>query len=169
MKKVKVSKFNVFHDNRGCFIPTPIEDNWVQSNISINDNLFTWRGLHFQVEPRRQSKQISVIQGKIIDVVVGLTEDNLGKVEYYELNQGDSIYVPKGYAHGFLTLQPGTIVNYFVDEIYSPQHEGIIHWSSIPEVKEVVEKYLEDNRLIINQKDNEAIDFEEYANDIRFK
>jgi dTDP-4-dehydrorhamnose 3,5-epimerase len=169
MKKVKVSKFNVFHDNRGCFIPTPIEDNWVQSNISINRHPFTWRGLHFQVEPRRQSKQISVIQGKIIDVVVGLTEDNLGKVEYYELNQGDSIYVPKGYAHGFLTLQSGTIVNYFVDEIYSPQHEKIIHWSSIPEVKEVVEKYLGDNRLIINQKDNESIDFEEYANDFKFK
>ena len=60
-------------------------------------------------------------------------------------------------------------MNYFVDEIYSPQHEGIVHWSSIPEVKEIVEKYLGDNRLIINQKDNEAIDFEEYANDIRFK
>ena len=70
MKEVKVSKFNVFHDNRGCFIPTPIEDNWIQSNISINRHPFTWRGLHFQVGPRRQSKQISVIQGKIIDVVV---------------------------------------------------------------------------------------------------
>lgn len=169
MKKVKVSKFNVFHDNRGCFIPTPIEDSWVQSNISVNRHPFTWRGLHFQISPRRQSKQVSVIQGKIIDILVCLSGENFGKVEYYELSQGESIFVPKGYAHGFLTLQPDTIVNYFVDEIYSPQHEETIHWSSITEIKEIVEKYLGDNRLVINQKDNEAIDFEEYANVIRFK
>lgn len=169
MKKVKISKFNVFHDNRGFFIPTPIEDSWVQSNISLNRHPFTWRGLHFQIGPRRQSKNISVIQGKIIDVLVGLTGENLGKIEYYELSQGESIFVPKGFAHGFLTLLPDTIVNYFVDEIYSPQHEKIIHWSSISEVKEVVEKYLGDNRLVINSKDNEAIDFKEYANEVRLK
>jgi dTDP-4-dehydrorhamnose 3,5-epimerase len=130
--------------------------------LSINDNPFTWRGLHFQVGPRRQSKYISVIQGKIIDIIVCLSGEDLGKVEIYELNQGDGLYIPKNYAHGFLTLESGTIVNYFVDEIYSKEHEVSVHWMSIPEVKEVVEGYLGNNQLVISDKDNVAIEFNEY-------
>jgi dTDP-4-dehydrorhamnose 3,5-epimerase len=159
MKKFNIS---VYKDNRGSFIPVKLEDNWIQSNLSINDNPFTWRGLHFQVGPRRQSKYISVIQGKIIDIIVCLSGEDLGKVEIYELNQGDGLYIPKNYAHGFLTLESGTIVNYFVDEIYSKEHEVSVHWMSIPEVKEVVEGYLGNNKLVISDKDNVAIEFNEY-------
>jgi dTDP-4-dehydrorhamnose 3,5-epimerase len=163
MKNPKKFNISVYKDNRGSFIPVKLEDNWIQSNLSINDNPFTWRGLHFQVGPRRQSKYISVIQGKIIDVIVCLSGEDLGKVEIYELNQGDGLYIPKNYAHGFLTLESGTIVNYFVDEIYSKEHEVSVHWMSIPEVKEVVEGYLGNNQLVISDKDNVAIEFNEYV------
>jgi len=162
MKNPKKFNISVYKDNRGSFTPVKLEDNWIQSNLSINDNPFTWRGLHFQVGPRRQSKYISVIQGKIIDIIVCLSGEDLGKVEIYELNQGDGLYIPKNYAHGFLTLESGTIVNYFVDEIYSKEHEVSVHWMSIPEVKEVVEGYLGNNKLVISDKDNVAIEFNEY-------
>lgn len=157
-------KFNtpIFKDNRGSFTPIQIENNWVQSNLSINDDLFTWRGLHFQSEPKEQSKYVSVVRGKIVDILVCLSEDNLGKVEIYELSEGEGVFVPKGYAHGFLTLESGTIVNYFVDEIYSKEHEVSIHWTSIPEVKEIVDSYIKNNQLIISTKDNFALEFKEY-------
>lgn len=162
MKNPKKFNVSIFKDNRGSFIPVKLEDNWIQSNLSINDNPYTWRGLHFQVGPRRQSKYVSVIKGRIIDVIVGLSGDNLGKVEIYELKEGEGLFVPKNYAHGFLTLESGTIVSYFVDEIYSKEHEVSVHWMSVPEVKEVVENYLGNNQLVISDKDNVAIEFNEY-------
>ena len=162
MKNPKKFNISVFKDNRGSFIPVKLEDNWIQSNLSINDNPFTWRGLHFQVGPRRQSKYVSVIKGRIIDVIVCLNGENLGKVEIYELREGEGLFVPKGYAHGFLTLESGTIVSYFVDEIYSKEHEVSIHWMSVPEVKEMVEDYLGNNQLVISDKDNVAIEFNEH-------
>ena len=54
------------------------------------------------------------------------------------MNEGDSLYIPHGYAHGFLTLQSGTIVNYLVDEEYSPEHEISIKWESVGDVKESI-------------------------------
>jgi dTDP-4-dehydrorhamnose 3,5-epimerase len=162
MKTPKKFNVSVFKDNRGSFTPIKIEDNWVQSNLSINDNPFTWRGLHFQVGPRRQSKYVSVIKGKIIDIIVCLSGDKLGEVEVYELKEGEGLYVPKNYAHGFLTLESGTIVSYFVNERYSKEHEVSVHWMSVPEVKEVVENYLGNNQLVISDKDNVAIEFKEY-------
>lgn len=162
MKNPKKFNVSIFKDNRGSFIPVKLEDNWIQSNLSINDNPYTWRGLHFQVGPRRQSKYVSVIKGSIIDIIVGLSGENLGKVEMYELKEGEGLFVPKGYAHGFLTLESGTIVSYFVDEIYSKEHEVSVHWASVPEVKEKVESYLGNHQLIISDKDNVAIEFKEY-------
>jgi dTDP-4-dehydrorhamnose 3,5-epimerase len=168
MKNPKKFNVSIFKDNRGSFIPVKLEDNWIQSNLSINDNPYTWRGLHFQVGPRRQSKYVSVIKGSIIDIIVGLTGENLGKVEIYELKEGEGLFVPKGYAHGFLTLESGTIVSYFVDEIYSKEHEVSVHWASVPEVKETVESYIKNSQLIISDKDNVSIEFEEYfENEIR--
>lgn len=162
MKNPKKFTQPVYKDNRGSFIPVKLEDNWIQSNLSINDNPYTWRGLHFQVGPRKQSKYVSVIKGRIIDVIVCLSGENLGKVEIYELREGEGLFVPKGYAHGFLTLESGTIVSYFVDEIYSKEHEVSVHWMSIPQVKETVESYIKNNQLVISDKDNVAIEFKEY-------
>jgi dTDP-4-dehydrorhamnose 3,5-epimerase len=162
MKTPKKFTQPVYKDNRGSFVPIKLEDNWVQSNLSINDNPYTWRGLHFQVGPRRQSKYITVIKGRIIDVIVCLTGDNLGEVEVYELKEGEGLYVPKNYAHGFLTLESGTIVSYFVDEIYSTEHEVSVHWMSIPGVRKRIESLLGSHQLIISDKDNTAIDFNEY-------
>jgi dTDP-4-dehydrorhamnose 3,5-epimerase len=62
----------VFKDHRGSFTPIKLSDKWVQSNISINDDIFVFRGLHYQDDPMGQTKLLSVIQGKIIDFVINL-------------------------------------------------------------------------------------------------
>lgn len=168
MKQPKLTKQPIYKDNRGQFIPMPIYDNWVQSNISFNDNPYVLRGVHLQKSPKRQTKQITVLKGKIIDFIVCLKGENIGKVNYFILEEGDSLFIPKNYAHGFLTLKSGTIVQYFVDEIYSKSHEISILWNSIPEIKDIVEEFLGENKLTISDKDNDGIEFEKFLeNELR--
>ena len=159
--KPELSKQPIFKDNRGSFTPIKLSDKWVQSNISINDDLFVFRGLHLQKFPKSQAKEVMVIQGKIIDfcVCVDKLNPNFGEVFEYMMNEGDSLYVPHGYAHGFLTLQSGTIVNYLVDEEYSKDHEISINWESVAEVKETITKLTAGFtfRLKMSDKDKEGI------------
>ena len=138
----ELSKQPIFKDHRGFFAPIKLSDKWVQSNISINDDIFVFRGLHLQKFPKSQAKEVMVIKGRILDfcVCVDKLNPNFGKTFEFMMNEGDSLYVPIGYAHGFLTLQSVTIVNYLVDEVYSPEHEVSIKWDSVEEVKETITK-----------------------------
>ena len=140
--KPELSKQPIFKDHRGSFTPIKLSEKWVQSNISINDDIFVFRGLHLQKFPKSQAKEVMVIRGRILDfcVCVDKLNPNFGKTFEFMMNEGDSLYVPIGYAHGFLTLQSGTIVNYLVDEVYSPEHEVSIKWDSVEEVKETITK-----------------------------
>jgi dTDP-4-dehydrorhamnose 3,5-epimerase len=72
--------------------------------------------------------------------------------------------VPKGYAHGFLTLQSGTIVNYLVDEPYSPSDEQCIKWDSVEDVREVITKLMSGFtfKMKISDKDTIGLTLEEY-------
>ena len=157
----------VYKDHRGSFTPIDITGEWVQSNLSINDDIFTFRGLHFQESSKSQNKLVSVIQGKIIDFVVNIdkTSEDFGKVENFVLESGNSVMVPKGYAHGFLTLQSGTIVNYLVDEEYSPEHEISIKWESVEDVKESITKITSGFifKLKMSDKDRDGIDISELS------
>ena len=158
----------VFKDHRGSFTPIRLTAKWVQSNISINDDIFVFRGLHYQEGEMAQTKLVSVIQGKIIDFVVNLNKESeeYGSLETFVLSSGDAVYVPKGYAHGFLTLQSGTIVNYLVDNEYSKEHEGCIQWDTVEEVKEVITKLMAGFtfKMKISDKDTEGISLEQYKN-----
>lgn len=122
----------VHEDNRGSFAEL-----WnvraagfdaVQSNLSVNKKVGTFRGMHFQVF-LPQSKLVSVITGGIVDYVVDIRprSKTFGKFASFELTQGQSLRVPNGYAHGFLTTQDNTIVNYLVDGSRFPQHERVIN------------------------------------------
>jgi len=158
----------VYKDHRGSFTPIKLSDKWVQSNISINDDIFVFRGLHYQEEPMAQTKLVSVIQGKVIDFIVNLDKesDDYGKMKTFVLTSGEAVYVPKGYAHGFLTLQSGTIVNYLVDNEYSKEHEGCIQWDTVEEVKEVITKLMAGFvfKMKISEKDTQGITLEQYRN-----
>jgi dTDP-4-dehydrorhamnose 3,5-epimerase-like enzyme len=111
---------------------------------------------------------VSVIQGKVIDFIVNLDKesDDYGKMKTFVLTSGEAVYVPKGYAHGFLTLQSGTIVNYLVDNEYSKEHEGCIQWDTVEEVKEVITKLMAGFvfKMKISEKDTQGITLEQYRN-----
>lgn len=142
-----------FIDNRGSYTPVPlnaIDMEWTQCSISINYKPYTFRGLHYQTNPP-QRKYIKVIQGTIIDFAVDL---NSGEVDYEYVTSGEAVYIPDDKAHGFLTLEPNTIVVYLVHGEYNPQSEHSIVWSSVKEVFDIVTKHIVSNTLTISEKDS---------------
>ena len=154
MEKVIVFKSPTYFDNRGSFTPLSLgvmDKKWVQSNISVNDKVDTFRGLHYQIGEFEQAKLVKVIQGKIIDYVVDLREesDDYMVLQKYELTTDDAILVPRGYAHGFITLVDNVIVQYLVDNDYSKENERTFFWTNIADLK----KELENKKLIISEKD----------------
>jgi dTDP-4-dehydrorhamnose 3,5-epimerase len=100
--------------------------NFIQENQSLSKkNVF--RGFHFQINPFSQSKLISVYKGKILDVIVDIRSNSkyFGKFLkiYLDSENNNSLFIPKGFAHGFFALSEGTVVNYKVDNYYSKIHE----------------------------------------------
>ena len=142
------NNISTFRDNRGLFIPYNLEG-WDQMNISINEKIFTFRGLHYQTKPY-QTKLVKVIQGKVLDFLYDIKTDT---VEVYELNQDNELLITSNYAHGFLTLEPNTIFTYLVSGDYNPKSERSIVWNTIPEIKSVIEYTIKNNKLVISNKD----------------
>lgn len=131
----------IFEDNRGYFYEsfnqteftqaTGIEAPFIQDNHSYSKK-GVLRGLHFQKPPHAQSKLIKVVQGTIWDVVVDLrkTSPTFGKHEGFEISADNKhqLYVPQGFAHGFVVLSDTAEVLYKCDNFYAPQSEsGIIY------------------------------------------
>jgi dTDP-4-dehydrorhamnose 3,5-epimerase len=159
MEKANKIKNNIFFDNRGSFSPLSLrllDKVWVQSNISFNPNKWTLRGLHFQSGWWSQAKLIKVINGKILDFVIDMRDGSNTEIEFFEMVPGDEIVVPKGYAHGFITLEDNTVVQYLVDNDYKPESEGNLVWLNFPEIEEKI-KLIEPNfnkeMVIISNKD----------------
>ena len=178
MEQPVLIKCNVYNDNRGTFAPLSLnykgrgelDKNWTQSNISISDEKWTIRGLHFQNGEYAQSKLIKVIQGSIIDFVVDLRFDSPDylNVKFYDLNEGKplELYVPKGFAHGFITREDNTIVQYLVDAPYSPENEGTLYWKELPTIKKTIEEYITDfdeDEIVISDKDRETYNMPELS------
>jgi dTDP-4-dehydrorhamnose 3,5-epimerase len=131
-----------FGDPRGYFMetysrrdyaPLGIDCNFVQDNCSLSELRGTVRGLHFQYPPEPQAKLVSVLKGAIFDVAVDLRQGSptfgcwCGAKLIAE--SSDQIFVPRGFAHGFCTLEPNTEVFYKVDGHYAPNCEAGITWN----------------------------------------
>lgn len=105
---------------------------FVQDNQSLSRRQGTLRGLHFQSPPRAQDKLVRVLRGAVQDVAVDIRRDSatFGKWVSATLSaeNGVQLFVPKGFAHGFLTLEPETEVFYKVSDYYSRDHEGGLAW-----------------------------------------
>ena len=166
MEKPIVVYNPVFVDERGTFAPLPsvygedklefLRKTWIQSNISHNPKKHTLRGLHYQEEPYAQTKLVKVITGKILDFVLDLRPDSedYGKTFFFEVGPTQELYVPKGFAHAFITLEDNTIVQYLVDNEYNHKSERSIKWNSVKEVVEYFEKNsLTDINILISKKD----------------
>ena len=105
----------------------------VQCNVSFNPQKGTLRGMHYQQEPFREVKVVRCIAGAIFDAIVDLRPDSSTYRQWtgVELSaqNGRSLYVPEGFAHGYLTLTENTEVFYQVSEFYSPGYERGIRWN----------------------------------------
>ena len=158
----------VFVDYRGTFAPLALDllgKNWLQSNVSVNTTKGTFRGLHFQLGEFAQAKLVKVIHGMIIDFIVDIRPESPDylKLQQFIVSPGEVLMVPRGYAHGFLTTEDNTVVQYLVDNIYSPENEGSIYWNEFPEIRETIKEFfdgkLSTNDLIISHKDNYTKNF----------
>ena len=141
-----------FEDERGSFTPVDcnlLDRKWDQFNISINDKKYTFRGLHYQNNPR-QTKCIKVVRGKIIDILVNL---DTNEVNSFRLDNSEFLFIPNNCAHGFLTLEDNTIVTYLVDGEYNPDSEHSIVWNTIDKVESIINTYTRGQKLIISEKD----------------
>lgn len=105
---------------------------WVQDNESCSQKNVL-RGLHFQLPPMAQAKLVRVSRGAVLDVIVDLRKDSItyGQSLTVELNAKDKqqLLVPRGMAHGFLTLESDTVFCYKCDQYYSPQDERVLLWN----------------------------------------
>ena len=129
-------------DNRGFFseiysrskyLELGIDDEFVQENHSVSNDIFTLRGLHFQAPPHAQAKLVRCGRGAIFDVAVDIRHGSptFGKWEGYKLSaaDGDQLYIPLGFAHGFVTLEPNTEIVYKCSDYYFPETEGSVLWN----------------------------------------
>lgn len=146
-----IVELNTFPDSRGSLTCIDTKK-WDQVNISKNLKKFTFRGMHFQNSPR-QSKQIIVTKGSIIDFIYNLKTETL---EAYHLSEGESVFVNKHSAHGFLTLEDNTIVTYLVKGKYNPKQEHSIVWKDISHLKTIILSNCKESELVISEKDNEG-------------
>jgi dTDP-4-dehydrorhamnose 3,5-epimerase len=106
---------------------------FVQVNNSLSAFRGTLRGLHYQLPPKAETKLVRCIRGSLWDVILDLREDSptFGHSFAAELSAENRLmmYVPKGFAHGFITLENDTEAFYFADEFYAPAHERGVRWN----------------------------------------
>ena len=103
-----------------------------QISFATNKNKFTLRGIHFQRHPNQEQKIVSCLKGSIWDVVVDIRENskNYGRWFAIELSEKrqNFLYIPKGFAHGYLTLTTNTHIIYLMDEYYNEKNNLGIFW-----------------------------------------
>lgn len=146
LPEILLVKPDAFEDNRGWFMESysyekyknlGIDVEFVQDNRSRTETKGTIRGLHFQKAPKAQSKLVMCTRGRILDVVVDLrkkspTYKKWIAVELSEQNKYQ-LFVPKGFAHGFLSLEDETEILYKVDDFYSKECDRSIRFDD-PEI-----------------------------------
>jgi dTDP-4-dehydrorhamnose 3,5-epimerase len=162
MQKPFLINFKKYFDQRGVFsekynlkIQNKLNINWVQENFSIS-KLNVLRGLHYQLKSP-QAKLIHCIHGEILDVIVDIRHQSpfYGQHFKYFLKNDQMLFIPEGFAHGFLSLKENTIVEYKGSNIYNPKDSYTILWN---------DKYLNIewgvNKPILSEKDINGFTFE---------
>ena len=160
-------KPKIIKDDRGFFSETFRKDlledfisdkiDFCQHNAS-ESSFGVLRGLHFQTAPKAQTKLISVSNGEILDVVLDIRKDSPTYGKHYSIILNDinnfQLLVPKGFAHGFISLSENVRVNYQVDNFYSNKDEfGINPFDEDLKIHWILKK----NQIIINDKDKSSI------------
>jgi dTDP-4-dehydrorhamnose 3,5-epimerase len=139
---VKLVRPPRFRDFRGIFCEIHncsslsrggISVDFVQDNCSVSHSVGTIRGLHFQAPPMAQAKLVTVLRGRVHDIVVDCRAGSptFGQHIGVDLDGEEwrQLFVPEGFAHGFCTLEPDTMVLYKVSAPYAPKLDGGIAWN----------------------------------------
>lgn len=161
----------IFQDERGNFYETYNHDNFEKNtNISINfvqDNQSisskgVLRGLHFQKGGMAQAKLVRVVRGRVLDIVVDIREDSDTFGQSFSIILDDiehkQLFVPRGFAHGFITLSEQSIFSYKCDNYYDKASEsGIIY----NDATLALDWHLSQSEFIVSEKDLELPSFEE--------
>ena len=150
----------VFDDE--IFTKNGINRKWVQENHSLSVKKGTLRGFHFQLQPAAETKLVRVITGSIYDVFIDLRKDSTtfgqwGSVILSAENK-KMLYIPRGFAHGMVTLDENSSMYYKVDNYYTPEKEFCIRWDD-PDLQV---KWPIEGKPIISEKDANAKSFKEF-------
>ncbi|WP_439141923.1 dTDP-4-dehydrorhamnose 3,5-epimerase [Pseudooctadecabacter sp.] len=148
--------------NQAVFHAAGIEDIFVQDNHSLSEQVGTVRGMHYQAPPHGQAKLVRCGRGAIWDVVVDFRAGSSTYGAWFgcELTaqNGRQLYVPEGFLHGFITLEPMTEVLYKCSAAYAPEADGAVAWDSLG-----IEWPLEGRRPVVSDKDANAPRFADVA------
>ncbi len=156
----------VFQDERGYFFESFNEHDFesVLSNIQfVQDNeacsqYGVLRGLHYQIEPFTQSKLVRVVQGRVLDVAVDIRVNSLNFKKYcaIELSAENKkqLFIPKGFAHGYVVLSKRAVLLYKVDNYYSKDHERGIRYDD-PNLQ--IDWRIESSAIKLSEKDTELL------------
>src|SRR5207249_6479351 len=106
---------------------------FVQSNVTFNTRRGTVRGMHFQRAPHEEVKLVRCTRGSVLDVIVDIRDGSPTRLKWesVELSADNRlmVYVPRGLAHGYQTLEDASEVSYHVSEYYHPESEGALLWN----------------------------------------
>ena len=162
IKDLIVIEPNVFGDQRGYFLESfnlqqfeehVREIKFVQDNESKSSK-GVLRGLHFQKPPFDQAKLVRCVQGEVLDVAVDLRKDSATYGKHFSIKLSDEnkkqLFVPRGFAHGFVVLSEVAVFAYKVDNTYAPSHDSGILWND----KDLnIDWILSENQIQLSAKD----------------
>lgn len=152
----------IFKDKRGYFTENYNQQKFfkivkkkiffVQDNLSVSKKGVI-RGMHYQISPFEQGKLICVVKGKIFDVAVDIRKNSKTYGKHFSIilsNKNQKImWIPEGFAHGFMSLEDDTIVKYKTTSLWSKKHERSILWND----KNINIKWPKINKFIVSKKD----------------
>jgi len=162
----------VFNDSRGYFFESYNANNLVTAGINTvfvqdNESLSTYgvlRGLHYQIEPKGMTKLLRVTSGKVLDVAVDIRKESQTFGHHFSIELSEEnkkqLYIPRGFAHGFIVLSETAVVNYKCDEFYSKEHEEGIIWS---DANLAIDWKIEIKEIILSDKDKVQPTFNEHT------
>jgi len=168
VKDLSIINLDYHGDNRGWFMESynrdsfhklGIDNTFVQDNRSFSASKGTLRGLHYQRDPHSQAKLVSCIKGKVLDVAVDLRKGSPTYLRYeaVELSEDNKrmLFIPRGFAHGYLTLTDNVEFEYKCDNLYNKDSEGSIRYDD-PTINIDWKCLLNGLDLILSEKDKTA-------------
>jgi dTDP-4-dehydrorhamnose 3,5-epimerase len=175
---IMLLKPRFFNDARGYFVETynaraahdaGLTADFVQDNEALSLKRGTVRALHFQVPPKVQAKLVRVLRGSIFDVAVDLRSGSPAYGRWMSATLtakgGEQIFVPRGFAHGYCTLEDDTVVAYKVDDYYAPECERGLAWDD-PALK--VDWPVSPAEAVLSDKDRKLPGFADFTSPFRY-